>query len=264
MKIRSDFVTNSSSSSFIIGKKEDTSATIESVFQTVKGFYREFLSARDAAIEYIANNPHMKMEYVKHDDGYASFKCTEKNYEKRWELEKKFEKECGIDVWDYIAPNYDWLNCETYMDYQEYWLDKMSKTDDYRVHAPFTIADFLEEREVQWLHYHFDPKYNTHTHKVNSESDVLGWYFPYIEEAFKHPANCDECKRREYCKEDTWLDSVDCFKHRKTISNNNIPEDKACLYMLGRVCIHSENSYIPEYVVNKLSEISEYSCNHMG
>ena len=40
--------------------------------------------------------------------------------------------------------------------------------------------------------------------------------------------------------------------------------DKACLFLLGRICIHSECGYIPEYVVEKLSEVSEYACNHMG
>ena len=42
------------------------------------------------------------------------------------------------------------------------------------------------------------------------------------------------------------------------------PKEKACLYLLGRVCIHSESGYILNNVVNKLRDISEYSCNHMG
>lgn len=257
MKIRNNFVTNSSSSSFVIGKKGDASATIESVYQTIKSLYREMLKVRDTAIEYAAAHPKMKTQYVQ-KDGYGTFECIEKDFKKRCKLQDQFEKACGISVWEYFY-NYDWLECETYVDYEQYWLSKMTNPDNWKVHAPFTIADFLEEREINWLHYYYDPKYDTKTHKVNSTSNIVNWYFPNIREAYKHPETCDGCrdaKYREYCQEE-------CSAARKIIKGG-VPEDKACLYLLGRVCIHSESGYIPSYVVDKLYEISEFSCNHMG
>lgn len=256
MKVRQDFVTNSSSSSFVIGKKDDASATIENVYQIIKGFYEELLVARDAALEYIAVNPKVGIEYIE-KDGYGHFKSNDKVQSKRWEKMDLFEKQFGISTFEYIATNYDWLNCHSYSEYESYWLNRM-KDSDWRVHAPFTIADFLEEKEVEWLHYHFNPKYDTKVHRVNSKSDVLGWYFPYIEEAFEDANDCDKCRYKGCCYEEK------CANSRSAIVTNNIPEDKACLYMLGRVCIHSESGYIPNYVVNKLRDISEYSCNHMG
>ena len=256
MKVRSDFVTNSSSSSFVIGKKDDTSATIESVYQIVKGLYKELLVARDAALEYISANPKLKIKYVE-KDGFGYFEFTDKNIDKYWEVRDSFEKNFGISSFEYISTNYEWLNCNTYLEYQNYWLDKMTNAD-WRVHAPFTIADFLEEKEIEWLHYNFNPEYDTKVHKVNSKSDVLGWYFPYIEEAFAYTDGCDNCR----CVE--WCDKAECHEARSSVIDKNIPEDKACLYMLGRVCIHSESGYMPNYVVNKLCDISEYSCNHMG
>lgn len=259
MKVRSDFVTNSSSSSFVIGKKDDTSATIESVYQLIRSFYKDFLATRDAAIEYIAAHPKMKIQYVKKDN-YESFECTEKVFEKRCKLQDEFERQCGTSVWEIFDKSYDWLNCETYIEYEKYWLDKMVDATNWRVHAPFTIADFLEEREINWLHYHFNPEYDTRVHKINSASDVINWYYPNIEEAYKYPETCEGCrdaKYREYCHEE-------CSRAKEVIKNGNVPEDKACLYLLGRVCIHSESGYIPSYVVEKLYDISEYSCNHMG
>ena len=256
MKVREDFVTNSSSSSFVIGKKDDASATIESVFQMIKGFYKDFLAKRDEAKEYVATHPKMNIRYVE-KDGYETFECTISDWDKRMKALDKFEDKFGFSTWECFDYNYDWLDCESYLDYERYWLNKMRDNSDWKVHAPFTIADFLEEKEIEWLHFHFNSEYDTHTHKVNSTSSVLDWYFPYIEEAFRSDG-CDGCKRAEWCDKEV------CMAQRESINEHNVPEDKACLYMLGRVCVHSESGYIPSYVVDALEDVSEYYCNHMG
>lgn len=62
----------------------------------------------------------------------------------------------------------------------------------------------------------------------------------------------------------SWCNREECEQQKIFLKGKDVPEDKACLYLLGRICIHSECGYIPDYVVEKLSGISEYSCNHMG
>ena len=81
MKKRNDFVTNSSSSSYIIGKTEDTTVTKEVVYQLVKRLYREWLDDSDIVDE------------------------AEAYYDSPEDLE--------------------WLVCETYEDYEAYWLAKI-------------------------------------------------------------------------------------------------------------------------------------------
>lgn len=270
MKIRQDFVTNSSSSSFIIGKKEDESVSIESVYQTIKGFYRELLGKRDALIEHIQNNPKLNLEYYESPDSdYCTFqfkKGAMKN-DKDGAISRNLERDFGVSTYDYFQKDYSWMECKTYKDYENYWIEKMKASKSYSVHAPFTIVDFLEEKTINWLHWNQyvkddeDYYYEDNIHRVDSKSDTLGWYFPYAEEAFDENHNCETCRNKEWCDSD---DKKECEDIKSLICGKKVPEKQACLHLLGRVCIHSESGYIPDYIVKKLKKISEYSCNHMG
>lgn len=270
MKIRKDFVTNSSSSSFIIGKKEDESVTIESVYQTVRGLYKELLAKRDELIEYIKANPKLKLEYHEYpDENYATFGFKNGGVKDDYDgsINRTIKKQFGIDTWDSFDADYGWLDCETYQEYESYWIQKMKESKSYKIYAPFTIGDFLEEKKINWLHWNqyvkdeYDSEDVDDIHCINSKSNVLGWYFPYAEEAFDTELSCETCRNNNWCEV---KEKIKCQSCSAEIREKAIPEDKACLYLLGRVCIYSESGYINNYVVERLSEISEYSCNHMG
>ena len=256
MKIRSSFVANSSSSSFVIGKKDETDVTIESVYQKIKSYYKELLDKRDAIIQYITDNPNLNIIY-KEESTYCHFAFTEGKMwdDKNKEKIKTIKKDFGLDIWyhDCFAKEYYWLNCKTYKEYENYWISRME--DDKKAYAPFTIRSFAEYSPIKWLHFHANDEYYQDD-SIGLESDILGWYYPYAENIMKY--NCDTCPDSEWCNRE------ECNDDRNIIEGIEFPEDKACLYLLGRICIESECGYIPEYVVEKLRLDAEFACNHMG
>ena len=258
MKIRSDFVTNSSSSSFIIGKKDD-SITVEIVFNMLKGFYQEYLDIRDKIIsksEELGVFWNAEKNEFESAMGGRSF----------WDLDNKIEKEYGISLYDGYQ-DFSWMAFETYKDYESFWMDKIQKdAESHYSEAPFSIIDYSNPDGGQRIDC---GKWGlkTHTDDVLG-SDVFGWYVACGDSFFervegeKVPAVfskdyniCEYCsmgRRRHTCK--TY----------KKMQSKDINPENAVLMILGKICIHSECGRIPGFVVNKLRDISNYSCNHMG
>lgn len=260
MKIRKGFVTNSSSSSFIIGKKDDVEITIDSVFEKVKTYYIEMYEKLDKLVAYIQKRPELGLTYTRHSDGenyiFWDFEFNEKIAKKEhYIIDDKLEEKFGISTYDYFVERPEWLDsCSTYKEYEEYWVKKLDATQDkWSAHAPFTIADFNDAKDVRWVHTNGEIE----PHIIDSKSDVLGYYFPYIDMAFENKT-CKECGN------DFWCNKKECASQKEKIKRVVVDEEKACLYLMGKICVYSESGYIPEYVVKKLKRVSEYSSNHMG
>ena len=205
LKIRNGFVTNSSSSSFIIGKANDNTVTIDSAYQEIKEFYKQYYKSCSEMYSYVEEYYPDVFEVVTEKRGkYLHSK-------KSWDCTKIADTQLrlmfGLDHYEELPGVIDWINCETYKDYVNFWISKM----EIGVHAPFYIRDF----------------------------------------------SCND----PYVPLDFSTQMIECSESFK---RKGIPEDKVCLYVLGKICVCSECGYLPDYVVERLEEISEYSCNHMG
>lgn len=259
MKVRNGFVTNSSSSSFIIGKVGEKKVTLDDVFSIIKDAYRDWLKKSQEYFDYVTEM-HKKNANYPHMEGYCLVFNEGDSFEKKCAISNELNRNLGISHYDlYNGRNIDFLNCETYEDYKKLAQKKIKEAEEkgertYNL-VPFTI-DYMTNPNPVLFHNGIYPESEKYDEDKESYTygEILSWYCPKSYEDGDIPTE-DYCK---HCSDREWCGGEDA---REVISKNT---ELAPVERLGQVCIYSECGYIDDYVVDQLAEIAHLWCNHMG
>lgn len=214
LKIRNGFVTNSSSSSFIIGKANDNTVTIDSVYQEIKEFYKQYYKSCSEMYSYVEEYYPDVFEVITEKRGkYLHSK-------KSWDCTKIADTQLrlmfGLDHYEELPGVIDWINCETYKDYVNFWIPRM----EIGVHAPFYIRDFSCNDPYVPLDFSTQMIECSGDNGNGIESDILDWYFPNFEGVVY---GCNRCPAQYYCEKDR---SEECDSMAELFKGKDIPEDK--------------------------------------
>lgn len=258
MKERLDFVTNSSSSSFIIGKKGD-GFTKDNIFIKIKILYKEYIKNRDKLIP-IADNYDVVWDEKDKTFRYKELgKVTDELRAKRREINERLNKDFGFDIYASFHYDFEWLKCETYEEYLEYFENK-AKTSKVipSFYKPFEIVDFESDTTMP----------NGELFKDSFDyQEIIDWYlpcllFPSDEMDYDIEGNyigsCNACPFGK--KKNKNL----CNKLNENMKSRKYTKENLVLEVLGKIGVISYCGLMPNYIVERLGKASNVYENHMG
>ena len=222
MQHKIDFITNSSSSNFIISKNNKIE-TVEELFILLKKFYLEYKSNAEKMIKFCKEDARFSYDEKKR---VIRLKDVALEYNSRKDINDELFWNFGLNYWSDLSYEPEWIKFNSYKEYINSNNDNTLSDNN----KPFIIIDMsnpdLTESEKSIIR------------------EVSYWYFPCFENNHFSEKNCKNCKR---------LDAEIC----KIISKTNVTIDTEIFKRFNSICLYSKTGYIHEYISSKIAEISK-------
>lgn len=255
MKIRNGFVTNSSSSSFIIGRAGDEKLTLDDVFDIIKGIYQEWLQKSKDVVAYYKSRVELNPNYPVRFTEYAVEIAPKVSREVRDEVNREIEDMFDMSFYElYEGQDVSFLECQNYEEFRKWACDRIdsinTKNGKYSA-VKFGIDYLSNPHPVVYYDGNTDSEKDNHDWEYK---EVMEWYCPqyeYIDEN-NGECNCATCSERKYCGGEVAMKEI--------MAHKDLPASQR----LGQICIYSQCGNLPEYVVRRLADYAHLYCNHMG
>ena len=128
MKIRNGFVTNSSSSSFIIGKK-DSNITVDDVYNIIKREIEEDISNKKT---FLQRCEEFDIDYTTKKEGNyeyitITYEAIKKSMQKKPAFAPWIDRLKYNNLWFYVDKEENELLFDTYEEYAKHWNEKIQR-----------------------------------------------------------------------------------------------------------------------------------------
>lgn len=247
MKVRYDFVTNSSSSSFIFGEPGGHKLKVEDVVTLIKDLAKKLVAVTDQLDSLIKADKYLYTLVEEYKNATS--------YERKYELEDKIEETWVIET------------IKAQLKEQKI-IDDTDNTDDTNDTYDIVVVDGIDDTELaEDILMIYLGNYSGELEKIKEIAESTDKYsLPIKSEIID--LRKDSSIVSEYAEDIIgWYEYEDeCkdIKDKMLKDKESLTAQQIAHKYFGEIAIMGECGYIPDLIVTLLYDKVKFGCNHMG